>query len=64
MKTLKPLLESWGRSFATAALTCYLTWGSLDWRMMLNSGMAAVIPVILNWLNPSYVAFGRTKTEA
>jgi hypothetical protein len=63
MNEAKLLLASWGRSFATAALTCYLTWGSLDWRMMLNAGMAAVIPVILRWLNPNDVAFGRTKTE-
>ena len=63
MNEAKLLLASWGRSFATAALTCYLTWGSLNWLMMLNAGMAALIPAILNWLNPNDVAFGRTKTE-
>ena len=61
MKQAQMLAASWGRSFATAALTCYLTWGALNWKMMLNSGLCAVIPVILRWLNPSDAAFGRVK---
>ena len=56
-----PVLGSWARSFATAALTCYLTWGSLNPKMMLNSGLCAVVPVILRWLNPNDQAFGRAK---
>ena len=59
MKEAKLLAASWGRSFATAALTCYITWGSLNWRMMMNSGLAAVVPVILRWLNPNDAAFGK-----
>jgi len=58
MDQAKLLLASWGRSFLTAALTCYLTWGSLNWKMMLNSGLCAVVPVILRWLNPKDAAFG------
>jgi hypothetical protein len=59
MKEAKLLAASWGRSFATAALTCYITWGSLNWKMMMNSGLAAVVPVILRWLNPNDLAFGK-----
>lgn len=57
----KAMLASWGRSFATAAITCYITWGSLNWRMMMNSGIAAVLPVILRWLNSNDKQFGRVK---
>jgi hypothetical protein len=63
MKEAKLLAASWGRSFATAALTCYITWGSLNLRMMLNSGLAAVVPVILRWLNPKDLAFGRVASD-
>jgi len=59
-KTLA-MLASWGRSFATAAITCYVTWGSLNWRMMMNSGIAAVLPVILRALNSKDKQFGRVK---
>ena len=63
MKKNKAMLASWARSFLTAALTCYVTFGSLDWKMALNSGIAAVVPVILRWLNPKDAAFGRAVTE-
>jgi hypothetical protein len=56
---LKALLASWGRSFFTAFLTCYMTWGSLNLKMMLNSGLAAVVPVILIWLNGKDKRFGK-----
>jgi hypothetical protein len=59
MKKYQPMLASWARAFLTAALTCYVTWGSLNWKMMLNSGIAALVPVILRWLNPKDAAFGR-----
>jgi hypothetical protein len=57
----KAMLASWARSFATAAITCYVTWGSLNWKMMMNSGIAAVLPVILRWLNSNDKQFGRVK---
>jgi hypothetical protein len=57
----KAMLASWGRAFLTAAITCYVTWGSLNWKMMLNSGIAAVLPVILRWLNSNDKQFGRVK---
>ncbi|CAB4173989.1 hypothetical protein UFOVP1255_3 [uncultured Caudovirales phage] len=60
MQKNKAMLASWARAFLTAALTCYVTWGSLNWKMMLNSGIAALVPVILRWLNPKDAAFGRS----
>ena len=63
MKKNKAMLASWARAFLTAALTCYVTFGSLDWKMALNSGIAAVVPVILRWLNPKDAAFGRVVAE-
>jgi hypothetical protein len=61
MEKFKPIAASWGRSFATAALTCYMTYGLVSWKIVINAGMAAVIPVILRWLNPNDKAFGRSK---
>lgn len=57
----KAMLASWARAFLTAAITCYVTWGSLNWKMMMNSGIAAVLPVILRWLNSNDKQFGRVK---
>lgn len=55
----KLLLASWARSFATAALTCYMTYGLVSWKIILNAGLAATVPVILRYLNPKDKAFGR-----
>lgn len=60
MKQAKLLLASWGRSFLAAALAVYLA-GVTDPMALLNAGIAALLPVILRWLNPSDAAFGRVK---
>ena len=57
MKAAKPLLASWGRSFLSAILALYAS-GVTDPKALLTAGAAAVIPVILRWLNPSDPAFG------
>jgi hypothetical protein len=62
MKNLKPMLASWGRSFVAASVACYLA-GVTDPTALLNSGLAAVLPVILRWLNPNDLAFGKVKVE-
>jgi hypothetical protein len=59
MNQAKAMLASWGRSFGTAALTCYMTYVVVSWKIVMNAGMAATIPVILRWLNPKDVAFGK-----
>jgi len=60
MQTLKPLLASWARSFLAACVACYLA-GVTDPKALLSAGAAAVLPVILRWLNPKDSAFGINK---
>jgi hypothetical protein len=57
MESLKALLASWGRSFAAASLAVYLA-GVTDPKAILTAGAAAVLPVVLRWLNPKDAAFG------
>ena len=61
MVKAKLMLASWGRSFATAALTCYMTYEVVSLKIVINAGLAATIPVILRWLNPNDAAFGRVS---
>jgi len=60
MVKAKLMLASWGRSFATAALTCYMTYEVVSLKIVINAGLAATIPVIIRWLNPKDKCFGRT----
>ncbi len=58
MEQLKAIAASWARSFLAAALATYLAVG---WQpeVVLNAGLAAVLPVILRFLNKNDLAFGR-----
>ena len=58
MDQLKAMAASWGRSYIAAALAVYMAGGSLE--QMAMGGVAAVVPVILRWLNPADKAFGST----
>lgn len=58
MKEAKALAASWGRSFMAAALTLYMA-GETDLKKVGMAGVAAVVPVVLRWLNPNDAAFGR-----
>jgi hypothetical protein len=58
MNELKAMAASWGRSYIAAALAVYMAGGSLQ--QMAMGGVAAVVPVILRWLNPADTAFGST----
>jgi len=57
MNKAKLLLASWGRSFLAAALAVYLA-GVTDPKAILMAGVAAVLPVVMRWLNPKDSAFG------
>jgi hypothetical protein len=64
-KELKALVASWGRSFLAAVVAQLIVLGDsvLDLnrdgvRALVAAGLAAVLPVILRWLNPNDVAFG------
>lgn len=58
MKEAKALGASWARSFVAASLTLYMA-GETDVKKLALAGVAAVVPVILRWLNPNDQAFGR-----
>jgi hypothetical protein len=57
MEKSKALLASWGRSFLAASLALYMT-GEQDPKTLLMAGVAAILPVVLRWLNPKDTAFG------
>lgn len=58
MDQVKAIAASWARSFLAAALATYLAVG---WQpeIIVNAGAAAVLPVILRFLNKNDTAFGR-----
>jgi hypothetical protein len=64
-KELKAVVASWGRSFLAAVVAQLIVLGDsvLDLnrdgvRALVAAGLAAVLPVVLRWLNPNDVAFG------
>jgi len=58
MEQAKAIAASWARSFLAAALATYLA-GGWDPEVIVNAGAAAVIPVVLRYLNKKDPAFGR-----
>ena len=56
MNQAKAIAASWARSYIAAALAVYMAGGSLE--QIAMGGVAAVVPVILRWLNPADHAFG------
>ena len=57
MKEAKALAASWARSFVAASLAVYMS-GISDPKSIAMAGVAAVVPVIMRWLNPKDAAFG------
>lgn len=57
MDQAKSLIASWGRSFIAASLAIYMA-GETNPKTIAMAGVAAVLPVILRWLNPNDAAFG------
>ena len=60
MDQLKALLASWARSFVAACIAVYLA-GVTEPKAIAGAGLAAVLPVVLRWLNPNDAAFGISK---
>jgi hypothetical protein len=54
----KALLASYGRSVLGAALALYLS-GVTNPKELLNALLAALVPVIIRYINPNDPAFGR-----
>lgn len=57
MKEIKSLAASWARSFLAAAIAVYMA-GVTDPKAIAGAGLAAVLPVVLRYLNPNDTAFG------
>lgn len=64
-KELKATLASWGRSFAAACLAQFLALGGGVFDLnqdgvkhIVAAGLAAVVPVVIRWLNPDDHSFG------
>ena len=57
MTQAKALAASWARSFMAASLAVYMS-GNSDPKAIAGAGLAAVLPVILRWLNPKDEGYG------
>jgi len=55
---LKPMLASYARSFIAAGLAVYMA-GVTDPKAIASAGIAAILPVIMRWLNPNDKVYGR-----
>jgi hypothetical protein len=60
MNDLKAMAASWARSFLAAGIAVYMA-GVTDPADIAKAGLAALLPVVLRYLNPNDAAFGRKK---
>lgn len=56
----KAMLSSYARSCIAAGLAVYMT-GNTNPKDIGAAALAAVVPVVMRWLNPGDSAFGRSK---
>ena len=61
MKNFKALLFSYGRSVIAAVLAVYMT-GNTSPTDLSKAAIAALLPPLMRWANPSDKAFGRDNT--
>ena len=54
----KAMLSSYVRSCVAAGLAVYMT-GNTNPKDIGTAAFAAIVPVLMRWLNPSDTAFGR-----
>jgi hypothetical protein len=57
MTNIKAMAASWARSFLAASVAVYMA-GVTDPKAIASAGLAAVLPVIMRWLNPNDSSFG------
>ena len=50
MKDIKALAASWARSFLAAGIAVYMA-GVTDPKAIAGAGLAAILPVVLRYLN-------------
>ena len=61
-KNMRQLIEmalSWGRVFAAASLAVWMNTGLFDFDSMWQAGVAAVLPVIIRYLDKNDPVYGR-----
>ena len=67
-QSMKNMLKSWAGTFVAAAITALLAilvtnksipmdWPT--WQAIIIAGLVAVLPVIRNYLDPSYSGYGK-----
>jgi hypothetical protein len=57
----KAMLASYGRSVVAAVIAVYST-GNTDPADLCKAALAALVPVLLRYVNPKDLAFGRGRT--
>lgn len=57
MTNIKAMAASWARSFLAAGIAVYMA-GITDPKAIAGAGLAAVLPVVLRYLNKNDAAFG------
>ena len=57
-RELIEMLLSWVRVFIATMLVQFMA-GVTDWKMIVNAGIASVIPMAIRWLDPQDKTFGR-----
>jgi len=60
-KKIVALLASYGRSVLAGALSLYIA-GVTDPKALASALIAALLPVLIRWINPNDPAFGRVPT--
>lgn len=55
----KAMLASYGRSVIAAVLAVYMT-GNTDLADLSKAAVAAIVPVLIRYVNPKDKTFGRT----
>lgn len=60
MNDLKAMAASWARSFLAAGIAVYMA-GVTNPADIAKAGLAAMLPVVLRYLNPNDAAFGKKK---
>lgn len=62
-KEHQDMLKSWAKVFLAATTALWLS-GETQFDAILKAGAAAVIPLVITWLDPSDYRFGRMKEVA
>lgn len=62
-KEHQDMLKSWAKVFLAATTALWLS-GETDFDAIVKAGVAAVIPLVITWLDPTDYRFGRMKEVA